>query len=103
MLQLNHLDIRVHWTFAKPDVTSVLPKKLNVAQDFKSLITREESYKLTNVNTKMPLSLVKEILQKTVDNATVQGFDKEKFSYNLSDLQFYSESFYLVFLTETLI
>ena len=64
---------------------SVFPKKLDVSQDFKSLVTPEESYKLTNVNTKMPLSLVKEILQKTVDNVTVQGFDKEKFRYSLND------------------
>ena len=52
MIRLDHLDIKVHWTFSKPGVTSVLPKKLDVAQDFKSLITEDELYKLSNVNNK---------------------------------------------------
>ena len=70
MLKLDHLDIKVHWSFPKLDVASVLLKNLNIPQDLRSLITDEEIYKLANVNTKIILSFVKQIIQKTVDEAT---------------------------------
>ena len=41
----------------------------------------------------MSLSFLKEILQKTVDEATAKGFDNQTYAYTLDSTQFFSESY----------